>query len=120
MSKQQIHITIGKRRYDAVLDDNATARAFIAQLPTTLRMLDLYGRELTYRYPQKLPTDHLMTSGYEIGDIAYWAPRHSFVIFYAQNGEVISELQHVGHIDFAGNRIASTGDTKVTFEKADH
>nr|WP_263852840.1 cyclophilin-like fold protein [Companilactobacillus keshanensis] len=31
--------------------------------------------------------------------MAYWTPRHSFVIFYKQTGEVISELQKIGHIN---------------------
>jgi hypothetical protein len=38
-------------------------------------------------------------SGYEVGDIGYWTPGHALVIFYAQNGEIISNLQEMGYID---------------------
>jgi hypothetical protein len=39
------------------------------------------------------------TSGYEVRDISYWTPGHAFVIVYAQNGEITSNLQEIGHID---------------------
>lgn len=51
-----------------------------------------------------------------MGDIAYWTPRHSFVIFYEQNGEIIGNLQKIGRIHSGVDLFARTGDTDVTFE----
>ena len=86
----------------------------VARFPLTIPMMDLYDREMCYRFPEALPADEARRSGYEVGDIAYWAPRHSFVIFYEQNGEIIGNLQKIGRIHSGVDLFARTGDTDVT------
>lgn len=112
----QIKITVGETELYATLEDNATTRALMEQMPMTLLMSDLYGREMCYRYGAgTLPTDGLRSDGYAVGDIAYWPPRGSLVILYAQNGEQF-ERQHLGHIDSGVEVFETTGDADVTFE----
>lgn len=112
----QIKITVGDTELFATLEDNATTRAWMEEMPMTLPMSDLYGREMCYRYgADTFPTDSLRSDGYEVGDIAYWPPRGSLVILYAQNGEQF-ERQHIGHIDAGVDIFESTGDVDVTFE----
>ncbi len=115
----KIRVTAGDHRLSAILLDNATARAFVAKLPLILPMADLYGRELVYRFPDPLPANETTTSGYEVGDIVYWTPRHSFVIMYAQNGEIISNLQKVGRIDSGVEALERMGNIDVKFELVD-
>lgn len=112
----KVRVTAGDHRIIATFFDNATARALVAKFPLTIPMADLYGRELVYRFPSALPANETVTSGYEIGDIVYWAPRHSFVIMYAQNGEIIGNLQKVGRIDAGVEAFGRTGSIDVTFE----
>lgn len=112
----KIKITVGNQVRTATLIDNATTRSLIAKFPLTVPMQDLYSRELVYRFPDPLPANETQTSGYEVGDISYWTPRHSFVIFYRQNGEVIGNLQKIGHIDSGIEIFSQTGNTNVTFE----
>lgn len=112
----QIKITANGTELIATLEDNATTRALLEQMPMTLPMMDLYGREMCYRYgAYALPTDNLRSDGYEVGDLAYWAPGGSLVILYEQNGEQF-ERQHLGHIDSGVELFESTGDVDVTFE----
>jgi hypothetical protein len=59
------------------------------------------------------------TSGYEVGDISYWTRGNAFVIFYAQNGEIISNLQKMGHIDSGVEILDGIGSVDVTFELLD-
>ena len=115
-SEIKVKITVGDRVLTATLIDNATTRNFISKFPLTLPMIDIYSREMCYRFPEALPADEAQTSGYEVGDIAYWTPRHSFVIFYEQNGEVISNLQKLGRIDSGIEIFNRTGDVDVVFE----
>ncbi len=82
-------------------------------------MMDLYGRELVYRFPDALPADEATTSGYEVGDVVYWTPRHSLVLMYEQNGEVISNLQKIGRINSGIEAFKRTGNINVTFELMD-
>lgn len=116
VSEVKIKITVGDTELFATLENNATTQAIIEQMPMTLPMMDLYGREMCYRYgAYALPTDNLQSDGYEVGDIAYWAPGGSLVILYKQNGEQF-ERQHLGHIDSGVEVFENTGDADVTFE----
>ncbi|WP_412990297.1 cyclophilin-like fold protein [Pediococcus siamensis] len=111
-----IQIQVGKKILTGNLLENATAQALIANFPLTLPMLNLYAREMTYRFKNALPASETKTTSYHTGDIAYWAPRHSFVIFYKQTGEVISHLQLVGHINSDLSFMSKLGNTEMQFK----
>ena len=115
----KVKVTASKHVLTATFLDNATTRALIARFPLTVPMADLYSREMCYRFPDALPANEAGTSGYEVGDIVYWTPRHSFVIMYEQNGERISNLQKIGRIDSGVEIFKRTGDINVTFELLD-
>ncbi len=112
----KVKVSAGEHVLTATFIDNATSRALIARFPLTVRMTDLYSREVVYRFPEALPANETRTSGYDVGDIVYWPPRHSFVIMYEQNGERISDLQKIGRIDSGVEIFKRTGDIDVTFE----
>lgn len=114
MEEYRIEITVNGRELTAVLTDNATTRAFVEKLPLTLPMQDLYGREMCYRFPDALPTDNVSVSGYEVGEIVYYPPMHSFVIMYAQNGERFS-MQKLGRIETGVEVFDGIGDVDVSF-----
>lgn len=117
-SKIRIKAIVNGQTLYATLENNSTTRDFVAKLPITLPMMDLYGREMCYRFDEALSTDNLQSNSYEIGEIAYWAPRHSFVILYEQNGERF-ERQTLGKFDSSVDIFKTTGDANVTFELAD-
>ena len=110
-----VKVKVGSQELSATLLNNATTRAFVEKLPITLPMLDLYSREMCYRFSEALPTDDVNTCGYEIGEIIYYPPMHSFVILYAQNGEHFS-MQKLGRINSGINTFNSIGNIDVTFE----
>jgi hypothetical protein len=110
----KIQITIDKNTsLIATLIDNKTSRSLIKRLPLTIPLTDLYSREMCYHFPEALPTDSVQETGYEVGEIIYWPPRHSFVIMYAQNGERFS-MQKLGRIDAGVEIFEKTGDVTVT------
>lgn len=111
----KVKLTINDQELTADFDDNDTSRAIMAQFPLKVSMMNLYSREMTYRFKEALPAKKAKTSGYEVGDIAYWAPRHSFVIFYKQTGEVIDDLQKIGHIKNDISFFNQSGDTNIEF-----
>ncbi|MDO4301861.1 MAG: cyclophilin-like fold protein [Clostridia bacterium] len=113
-----IIITAGGTELWATLYDNATTRELVSRMPMTLPMMDLYGREMCYRFSDSLPTDDVYDSSYEVGEIVYWPPGHSFVIMYAQNGEVF-EMQKLGYVNGGVEIFANTGDIDVRIELAD-
>lgn len=111
----KIRITFADKELIATLTNNATSRAFVEKLPLTLPMLDLYSREMCYRFPDALPANEASTRGYEVGEIIYYPPRHSFVIMYAQNGERFN-MQTIGRIDANVEAFRNIGDIDVRFE----
>lgn len=108
-------IKVNGRELTAVMADNPTTRALMEKMPMTLPMMNLYGREMCYRFDEALPTGTLRVDRYEVGDIVYWPPRHSFVILYRQTGEEF-ERQQVGHITEGLDVFADGSDADVTFE----
>ena len=114
-----ITIAAGDHVITATLYDNAAGRALWDKLPLTLNMMNLYGREMCYRFGKGgLPDDDAADTGYEIGDISYWPPAGSLVILYKQNGEVF-EQQPIGHTDDDISFFDGMPDTEITFEKAE-
>lgn len=119
LSEARLKITVGDKVMTARLEDNATTRAFLEKLPTTLHMENLYGREMCYRYGKGGLSESVTRSDrYEVGDIIYWPPRGSFVILYKQNGEEFERVQ-MGHIDGDVNLFDGSGDMEIRFELAE-
>ncbi|WP_125574496.1 cyclophilin-like fold protein [Levilactobacillus huananensis] len=116
---KKVKLILDGKELTANFEDNQTAMAMIEKMPLQLDMMNLYARELTYRFSQALPANEAHTAGYAVGDIAYWTPRHSFVIFYQQTGEVISDLQKVGHINDPGilSRLHMGSQIQLTLKK---
>lgn len=115
----RIRITAGEYVLYADFEDNSSTRALIEQMPLTLPMMNLYGREMCYRMGSgALPAEEAHSTGYEIGDISYWPPAGSLVILYKQNGEVF-EQQPIGHIREDVSFFDGMPTTDITFELAE-
>ena len=112
----KIKVTAGARVLTATLIDNATTRDLVAKFPLTVPMRNLYAREMVYRLPSPLPANEAERSGYEVGDLSYWTPGHSLVIFYEQNAEVINSLQKIGRFDSNLDFFKSIEAVDVRFE----
>ena len=112
----KIKVTAGKQVLTATLIDNATTRSLIGKLPMIVPMKNLYSREMVYRFSDPLPAEQAQRSGYEVGDLSYWTPGRSLVIFYEQNGEVIDNLQKIGRFDVGLDFFKSIETADVRFE----
>lgn len=112
----KVRMTVGNETLTATFIDNPTSRSLIERFPLTLSMEDLYAREMYCSLQEELPAHDAGRYGYDVGDISYWTPGHGVVIFYEQNGEIISGLQPIGRIDAGVEIFKETGDTEVTFE----
>lgn len=81
--QMRIEITIGDERFRATLEESATTRDLIGQLPLTLEMVDHGAVEKTGRLRSPLSLDG-QPSGTDpdIGDVGYYAPGNDFVLYY--------------------------------------
>lgn len=115
MSKQLVEIIVNDVKLTAQFEDNATTQELISRMPFTIKMDNLYSREMCHRYGRGgLPTDNAKSQGYKVGDISYWPPMGSLVILYKQNGEFF-EQQPIGHIDSDVSFFNNLSSADVTF-----
>ena len=114
----KIKISFNGNSLIGYLNDSVTSKAIIEMLPMTLPMQNLYSREMVYRFIDALPIDNARYTGYEVGEIVYWPPGHSFVFLYAQNGEQFS-IQKLGFIESDTSHFKNLSITDITIEKLD-
>ncbi|MBQ8693337.1 MAG: hypothetical protein IJ520_09350 [Synergistaceae bacterium] len=76
-----ITLSIGQKIFQAKLDDNAAARAFIKLLPVTLDMSELNGNEYYKYLDVSLPVQSSKPKAISAGDIKLYGS-NCLVIFY--------------------------------------
>ena len=76
-----ITLSMGQKIFQAVLDDNAAARAFIKLLPVTLDMSELNGNEYYKYLDSSLPVQSSKPRAINAGDIKLYGS-DCVVIFY--------------------------------------
>lgn len=79
-NRTMIKITSGQTVIVANLDDTAASRDLLSKLPVSLEMNIHENRE--YYTTIHLDESDERQDGYEIGDIAYWAPGNALVLYY--------------------------------------
>ena len=112
--EMRIIIAINGRNLFATLEDNPASRTLYQLMPITIKMRNVYQREMSYTLPGKLPVSKLSAGKYRVGDIIYWPHRNSIAILYSQNGEKFRR-QNIGHIDSGAEVFANIKETDVTF-----
>lgn len=113
----RIVIRIGGQTATAKLEDNATSRDFLSQLPMTLSFDDFHSTEKISYLPKKLSTDGA-PDGFDpsVGTIAYYAPWGNLAIFY-KDFRYSGSLVNLGRIE-SGLEILSKSPTfKATIER---
>ena len=113
----KIAIGIGGKVLTATLADNKTAREFVALLPFSISMKDLFGREKYGDLPKPLSEVGPRKNKYEVGDVAYWSPDHQVAVYYHQDGQSIPApgIIPLAKIDAGTAAFAVPGSVKVTF-----
>ena len=116
LEKLYMKIKVGDKILHADLEDNSSVTELVKKFPLTIKMENLYEREMCYRFGSgTLPAEEAKSNGYEIGDIIYWPPKGSFVILYKQNGEKF-EIQPIGHICEDVSFFSDISEVDITFE----
>ena len=112
-------ITVGTKKFTATLQDNASARAFKALLPVTVRMTELNGNEKYFRFSGDLPTNASNPGTIQTGDLMIYG-RNTLVLFYKTFSTSYSYTR-LGRInDPAGLAAAvGSGNVTVTYELQD-
>lgn len=112
----KIRLTVNGKRLNASLENNASARDFLAMLPLTLSLKDYASTEKIADLPKKLST-HDAPAGIDpdVGDMTYYAPWGNLAIFYRDFG-YSTGLVRLGRIDSGVEALAVRGPLQITIE----
>jgi hypothetical protein len=107
-----IKVRIGEKTFTARLEDNATAKAFTAMLPLTLRMTDLNDNEKVVELAKKLPGEVSNPGTIREGDLMIWSSQ-SLVLFY-KTFPTSYRYFRLGHIEDTSGLAEAVGSGTVT------
>lgn len=113
---RNINIRVGDHSFAAILEENATARAFSALLPMTVMMNEMNGNEKYYYLSDNLPTDSYRPGTIRNGDLMLYGS-NCVVLFY----ETFSSSYNYTRIGQLGNpsglaAALGGGNVTVAFE----
>ena len=77
----QLEIIVGGQTFVAELNESASAQAVLAALPLRASG-NVWGEEIYFDIPVKLPEAPDAVEEVPIGTLAYWPPGNAFCIFY--------------------------------------
>jgi hypothetical protein len=115
-SVDKMKIKIGTSTFNATLYDNATATAFKAMLPITIKMNELNGNEKYVDLSRDLPTNASNPVTIQAGDLMLYGSS-TLVLFY-QTFSTTYNYTKIGRIDDIAGLAAAvgSGNVTVTFE----
>jgi hypothetical protein len=114
----KISLKIEGKVLTSTLIDGKTTQDFIALLPLTLTMNDLFRREKFAHLPRAISKEEKRTHTYEVGDVAYWPPGPDVAIFYRHDGQEIPDpgIIVIGKTDSGVEAFDVPGSVSVTVE----
>ncbi len=92
-----INVSINNQKYNAIIENNETARSFISKLPQEFNMKELNGNEKYIYLDETLPTNSYNPKHIEKGDIMLYG-NDCLVIFY-KSFDTNYSYTRIGHID---------------------
>lgn len=113
---RNITISVGGYSFAAMLEDNATARSFIARLPMTITMNEMNGNEKYHYLSENLPTDSYRPGTIRNGDLMLYGS-NCLVLFYETFSSPYSYTR-IGQLDDPSelSSVLGRGNVTVTFE----
>ena len=113
----KIHLKLNGKVIPATLADNKTAEEFVAMLPLTITMHDLFKREKFGSLPRAISGQGTRTRGYQVGDMICWSPGPDVAIFHRHDGQTIRGGVHVlGKLDFGAEEFGGPDPIEVRIE----
>lgn len=113
---KNVRITAGTRTWRARIADTIAGRAFLEQLPLTLRMKDYASTEVIADLPRALSREGAPASiTPRAGDVTFYAPWGNLAIFH-RDGHRSPGLLPLGRVDGDPAGLAALAGKDVTFE----
>ena len=114
----QIKLSAGGSDFTAILEENATAQAFVDLMPVTLNMSELNGNEKYYYLSTSLPAAPVNPGTIHAGDIMLYGS--SCIVIFYKTFTTSYSYTRIGRIDNVENLQSAlgTGSVSVAFSIA--
>lgn len=111
--KIQLTLNNGKVM-SATLAQHRAAEDFVAMLPLTLTLHDLFRREKFGALPGAVSGRGTREQAYEVGDIVCWTAGPDLAILHRQDGQPLrGGFERLGRLDFGAEAFAEPGPIEV-------
>lgn len=112
----KISVKVGSKTFTATILDNASSKAFVAQLPLTINMIELNNNEKYAQLQKNVPINASVPARIEAGDLMMYGAS-TLVLFY-KGFSTSYNYTKIGKIDDVSGLTAAlgAGDVKVSFE----
>ena len=108
----KIKITVNGKTFDATLDDNESARAFIEKLPLEVTMTELNGNEKYYKFNENFPSNDERVGKISVGDLMLYSS--SYVVLFYKDFSTSYSYTRLGRILNATDLASTLGSGNVT------
>lgn len=113
----KIQLKFDDRAMTATLVDSEAALAFVAMLPLTITMHDLFGREKFGALPRPVGQAEVRSRACRPGDLICWSAGPDLAVLHAQDDMPLCGGFHVlGHLDEGAEAFAAPGPLLLTIE----
>ena len=92
-----IKVSINNKEYNAIIENNETAKTFVSLLPQEFNMEELNGNEKYFYMDNSLPANSYNPNHIEKGDIMLYG-NNCLVVFY-KSFDTSYSYTKIGHID---------------------
>ena len=112
-----IKITVNGKIFDATLDDNESARAFIEKLPLEVTMTELNGNEKYYKFNENFPSNDKRVGKISVGDLMLYSS--SYVVLFYKDFSTSYSYTRLGKILNVAEleKTLGNGNVTVKFER---
>ena len=112
-----IKITVNGKTFDATLDDNESARAFIEKLPLEVTMTELNGNEKYYKFNENFPSNDKRVGKISVGDLMLYSS--SYVVLFYKDFSTSYSYTRLGKILNVAEleKTLGNGNVTVKFER---
>jgi len=113
----KIRLKFNDQVVGATLVDSEAAHAFVAMLPLTITMHDIFRREKFGALPRPVGLAPTRSQPYEVGDLVCWSAGPDLAVMHAQDGTPLTGGFHfLGHLDSGAEAFATPGPLDITIE----
>lgn len=105
-------ITIGDKKFTAILYDNSTSHALLERFPLSVEMQELNGNEKYYRFKEALPTNIESIGNIKAGDLMLY--QDDYLVMFYESHTTSYSYTRIGYVEDITGLAEVVGNGSIT------